>query len=150
MSFQAGAWWCCALPPAFHWNRSNLNTIPLRQKRILLVDDEPGVRKAIALLLSLDEHQVTEAADGAQALELFAPERFDLVITDLTMPEVRGDELACRIRHLAPRQAIVMITAYQPQRGPLNPVDAILQKPPSLAELRREIAAALSRPHESN
>lgn len=130
--------------------RRTLKNIPLRQKRILLVDDEPGVRRAIALLLSLDEHQVTEAADGIEALNMFAPERFDLVITDLAMPAVRGDELACRIRRLAPRQPIVMITAYEPRRGPSNPVDAILQKPPSLAELRREITSVLSRAGESD
>src|ERR1035438_6733094 len=80
---------------------------PLR-KRILLVDDQPSVREAISLLLSLDEHTVIEAGDGVEALNVFGREQFDLVITDFEMPNMKGNELARRIKQLSPAQPIVI------------------------------------------
>lgn len=114
------------------------------RKRILLADDQQGVREAIRFLLLVDEHAVTEARTGKEALELFAPGRFDLVITDYAMPVMSGNELASRIKQLAPTQPILMITAYSEELGKAdNPVDAMLNKPFSFAELRRAIAKLL-------
>src|ERR1035437_5619650 len=89
----------------------------LRRKRILLIDDQQSVRQAISLLLSLDEHTVIEASNGAEALDLFKREQFDLVITDFEMPKMKGNELAARIKQLAPAQPILMITAYVEKLG---------------------------------
>jgi CheY-like chemotaxis protein len=117
---------------------------PLR-KRILLADDQQSVREAISLLLSLEEHEVTEAADGAEALELFMRGQFDLVITDFEMPNMKGDELAVRIKRVSPSQPILMITAYPEQLGDAhNPVDAMLNKPFQLQDLRQIMAKLLS------
>jgi len=114
------------------------------RKRILLVDDQQSVREAISLLLSLDDHVVIEAADGAAALDLFMRDEFDLVITDFDMPNMRGNELATRIKRLSPSRPILMITAYAERLGAAgNPVDAILNKPFQLADLRRAIAELL-------
>jgi CheY-like chemotaxis protein len=114
------------------------------RKRILLVDDQQSVREAIGLLLSLDDHTVIEAADGAAALDLFARDHFDLVITDFEMPNMKGNELAMRIKRLSPSRPILMITAYAERLGDAsNPVDAILNKPFHLADLRRVIAQLL-------
>jgi CheY-like chemotaxis protein len=111
------------------------------RKRILLADDQQGVREAVRFLLLADEHVVTEARNGQEALELFAPGRFDLVITDYAMPLLSGSELACRIKQLAPTQPILMITAFSEDLGKArNPVDAVLNKPFSFADLRRTIA----------
>jgi YesN/AraC family two-component response regulator len=63
-------------------------------KRILLVDDERSVRETLRSLLCHDDHEVVEANNGAEALRLFAQDQFDLVLTDLRMPFVEGDELA--------------------------------------------------------
>jgi CheY-like chemotaxis protein len=116
----------------------------LRRKRILLVDDQRPVRDAISLLLCLDEHTVVKAANGAEALSLFKPGHFDLVITDLEMPQMKGDELATRIKLVSPAQPILMITAYAELLSDAgNPVDAILNKPFQLADLRRAIAELL-------
>jgi CheY-like chemotaxis protein len=110
-------------------------------KHILLADDEDPVREAIGMLLMIDGHVVTEACNGKEALERFQKEPFDLVITDLKMPEMRGDELAVAIRRLTPAQPIIMVSGQQvPPRGPANPVDAILNKPFTLDDLRRVIA----------
>jgi len=117
---------------------------PLR-KRILLVDDQDPVREAISLLLGLDEHTVIEASDGAEALDLFSRDRFDLVITDFEMPKMKGNELATRIKQVSPGQPILMITAYAEKLGGSdNPVDAILNKPFQLEDLRRTMAELLS------
>jgi CheY-like chemotaxis protein len=110
-------------------------------KRILLADDQQGVREAIRFLLLVDQHTVTEAPNGKEALELFAEGRFDLVITDYAMPVMSGNELALKIKQIAPSQPILMITAYSEELGKAdNPVDAVLNKPFSFAELRRAIA----------
>jgi CheY-like chemotaxis protein len=116
-----------------------------RQKRILLVDDQQSVREAVKLLLTLDQHEVVEAADGATALELFRRDHFDLVITDLEMPKMKGNELAARIKTLSPSKPVLMITAYAEQLGDSDcPVDGVLDKPFLLEDLRQILAELLS------
>jgi len=112
-------------------------------KRILLVDDERAVRDTIRQLLLHDEHTVIEANNGAEALRLFAQDRFDVVLTDCFMPFLKGTELATRIRQLSPGQAILMITGYGIKPGPYNPVDAVLRKPFDIGELRSALAEVL-------
>ena len=116
-----------------------------RRKRILLVDDQKSVREAINFLLRLDHHTVIEAADGVVALELFVRGHFDLVITDFEMPDMKGNELAARIKQASPTQPILMITAYAERlRDSDNPVDVILDKPFQLQDLRQAMAGLLS------
>ena len=117
----------------------------IRGKRILLVDDEPSVREAFSMMLKFDGHSVTEANDGAEALDLFTKGQFDLVATDFEMPVMKGNELAGRIKNLAPKQPILMITAYGNELDDSeNPVDSILNKPFTLNNLRGAIAKLLS------
>jgi CheY-like chemotaxis protein len=114
-------------------------------KRILLVDDEQTVRQTIKLLLVFDEHTVTEAKDGREALDLFARETFDLVITDFAMPRMQGNELAVRIKQLVPAQPIIMITAYAATLAAAeNPVDVVLNKPFGFQDLRQAITKVLA------
>ena len=111
------------------------------RKRILLADDQPEVRETVKLLLGMDEHSVAEAANGREALALFAPDRFDLVITDYAMPVMRGDELASNIKLVAPSQPILMITgSSELYGGCAPPVDGCLRKPFGFEDLRRAIA----------
>src|ERR1035437_2012265 len=99
----------------------------IRGKRILLVDDEPGVRGSFRMILEIDYHTVSEANSGAEALDLFTRGKCDLVATDFEMQVMKGNELAVRIKDLAPRQPVLMITAYERELGdPENPVDSIL------------------------
>ena len=114
-------------------------------KRILLVEDECGVRDCIKRLLSIDSHAVTEAANGAEAVKLFRRLQFDVVITDFDMPKMAGDELVATIRRDAPDQPILMITACSERlTGQGNCANAILEKPFGITELRQTLAAVLS------
>src|SRR5262245_50686894 len=93
-------------------------------KRILLIDDEPGVRAAMKLLLSIDQHTIVEAENGRQECFLFSPGDFDLVITDYEMPYMKGDEVARTIKCLVPSQRIVMVTGIPEKlEGVELPVD---------------------------
>lgn len=114
-------------------------------KRILLVEDERVTREALNLLLLQDDHTVVEANNGAEALSLFRAGRFDLVITDYEIPFIKGNELAAQIKRLAPRQPILMITAYPQVSNADNPVDVVLNKPFVPTRLREIIAEVLSR-----
>ena len=112
-------------------------------KRILLVDDECVIRELIRELLAQDEHIVVEANNGAEAYVLFTQSRFDLVMTDYLMPFLNGDELASRIRQLAPRQPILMMTGHDFKCRPGSPVNAVLHKPFDHELLQQEIAKLL-------
>jgi CheY-like chemotaxis protein len=114
-------------------------------KSILLVDDEPAVRSATSLMLSLDGHRVTEATSGAEALRLFRQGQFDLVITDFAMADMNGNELVAQLKSQAPTTPAVMITGHDKKLGGgENGVDAILTKPYKLDELRGIIDRVLS------
>jgi CheY-like chemotaxis protein len=120
------------------------NRSTLLGKRILLVDDQRPVRDSINLLLGLDGHTVVGAANGVEALALFKPDHFDLVITDFETPQMNGNELATRIKQVSPSQPILMVTAYAERLGNAdNPVDAVLSKPFQLETLCRTMAQLL-------
>jgi len=114
------------------------------KRRILVVDDEPFVCDAVKMMLTFDGHVVETASNGKDALEMFELGKFDLVITDFAMPNMKGDELAAIIKARAPGQPIVMITAYaemlQSSGNPLMGVDCVISKPFLLENLREAIA----------
>ena len=118
-------------------------------KRLLLAEDNRAVRQMLKTALSVDAYTVVEANNGAEALGLFRNGRFDLVMVDFEMPFVKGDELAARIKGLAPQQPILMITGYDKRPGPNNPVDAVLNKPVDLDRLRTAMAKLLAEVGES-
>jgi len=124
--------------------KSSMEEDTIVRRRILLVEDESLVREFIGRLLSRDEHSVVEANNGVEAFSLFTRDQFDLVMTDFEIPFMKGNELAARIKQLAPRQPILMITGYGKRPGPDNPVDAVLNKPVRLDQLREAMARLLS------
>ncbi|TAK22065.1 MAG: hybrid sensor histidine kinase/response regulator [Chloroflexota bacterium] len=116
--------------------------------RILLVDDEPGLRRLGARLLSQAEHTVVSASNGREALELFRAGSFDLVITDRAMPEMDGDQVALAIKAISPSTPVVLLTGFgslmnASEEMPLG-VDAVLSKPISGPELTRAIDRLLA------
>ena len=114
-------------------------------KRILLVDDDPGARESIKLLLTIDRHEVVEATGGEEAIELLKSQTFDLAILDYLMPGLVGSQVARRMREIAPSLPILMITAYFQKLGDCDkPVDAVIGKPFSIDDLRQKVAKLLS------
>jgi len=117
-------------------------------RNILVVDDEAYVCDALKMLLTIDGHEVATANSGAEALVLFGKKSFDVVITDYSMPMMKGDELAATIKASKPDQPIVMITAYVEvltgAKTPLNGIDVLVSKPFRLEQLRDAIAKALA------
>ncbi len=115
-------------------------------RKILVVDDEPYVCDAVRMMLAFDGHQVETAASGKDALALFSPGKYELVITDYAMPAMKGDELAAAIKSRAPNQPVVLITAYaemlKSSDNPIPGVDFIVSKPFLLENLREAVEKA--------
>jgi two-component system cell cycle sensor histidine kinase/response regulator CckA len=120
--------------------------------RILVVEDEDVVRELVRSALERRGHEVTVARDGAEALALCADgERaFDLILTDVVMPQLNGAELAERVSVLRPALRIVFMSGYTrgtiDERLLLQPGRAFLQKPFTVAELLQTVARMLTAP----
>jgi signal transduction histidine kinase/ActR/RegA family two-component response regulator len=116
---------------------------------ILCIDDEPLLRELLKEALEYSHHKV-DVADGGQAgLDLFQAARargepFDVVITDLGMPSPDGRQVAERVKTESPQTPVIMLTGWREmlseQEEVDSPVDAILGKPPRLAELTETLA----------
>ncbi|HTH46601.1 MAG TPA: response regulator [Candidatus Limnocylindria bacterium] len=74
------------------------------------MDDDDGIRKPLALFLSVCGYEVESAEDGSDALELFQQQPFDLVILDLIMPEKEGLETLMDLRRIQPRLKIIAMS----------------------------------------
>ena len=100
---------------------------------ILVIDDEDFVRETLADMLTDLEHNVVTVQGGREALEKVATHNFDLVFTDLAMPEMDGWETARAIRKRRHDLPVVLVTGYgataQPPSGELDLVAAIIGKP---------------------
>ncbi|MBS4027700.1 MAG: sigma-54-dependent Fis family transcriptional regulator [Ignavibacteriales bacterium] len=81
-------------------------------ERILIVDDEQIIRESIAFILRKEGYSVSEAANGKEAYDKILEDAFDVVITDLEMPEMKGIELLEKITHTSPQTLVMIITAY--------------------------------------
>ncbi len=82
------------------------------KKKILVVDDEEIIRDSISFVLEKEGYTVRKAENGAVALKILNEGSFDLVITDIEMPELRGPELLERISERFPQTFVIIITAY--------------------------------------
>jgi CheY-like chemotaxis protein len=121
-----------------------------RSLRVLLVDDEPMMRQAVARFLAIDDHVVETAATGREAVPKLEQLAFDLVITDRAMPEMGGDELAAVVKSLRPGTPVLMLTGFgdlmeAAGQQPVG-VDLVLPKPTTLARLRVAVAALVPEP----
>ena len=113
--------------------------------RILVVDDDPLMLELLERLLLADGHIVQSATNGGDGVVIFEKGKFDLVILDYEMPDVKGDELALMIKALAPDQPLIMLTGF-PERlttNLLTDVDMIISKPFNPQELRAAVRKLL-------
>lgn len=123
---------------------------------ILIVDDEASLISVTSENLKSLGYSVTSRLCGKEALELFrnTPEQFDLVISDLTMPEITGDKLAARLIEVRPDIPIIIYTGYSTpelknQVSRLG-VRAVLEKPSSRGELAKLVQNVLAEKHPLN
>jgi CheY-like chemotaxis protein len=80
--------------------------------RVLVVDDEPAVARVARDVLLGIGYQVDVCEGGRAALERFGPDRYDIVLLDITMPEVDGVEILRRLREVDPRVAVLLMTGH--------------------------------------
>jgi PAS domain S-box-containing protein len=119
-------------------------------ERVLLVDDDPLVRRSQRRVLQSLGYQVTEATDGQEALDKLraAPGAFDLVVTDLTMPRLSGVDLARALLAEQPAARVVLCTGFSDAvddgRAAALGIKALLQKPTDRATLAATLRRALS------
>ena len=117
--------------------------------RVLVIDDDEGMRHVLRLALARMGHTVTEAANGVEGLRAFRAGPVDLVLTDLVMPEKEGIETIMELRRLAPTTKIIAMSGGTDpdlvrtnlQSARLLGAAMILTKPFDLADL----AAAVNR-----
>lgn len=117
--------------------------------KILVAEDEPHLRGAIAKILQSEGYTVIEAYDGKNAFDIFCSGHIDLVITDIMMPRIDGNELAAKIRQVNKDIPILMLTALETiddkEKGFLSGTDDYLVKPVQLKEIVLRVKALLRR-----
>ena len=117
--------------------------------KVLIVDDEPGVRSALERALALERHDVQLAEDGQQALDLLATNAVDAIVLDVAMPRVDGLEVCRRLRAAGDRTPVLMLTARDAIDDRVDGLDAgaddYLVKPFALRELQARLRALLRR-----
>jgi CheY-like chemotaxis protein len=118
--------------------------------RILLVEDDPRVRTATVGALEDLDYEPVACGSGAEAIELFNAHEFDLVITDVIMPEMTGPELIRYLKQTSKRDfAVLFVTGYvgEGETGDLRGYE-LLRKPFTVGALASAVAAALARTSE--
>ncbi len=116
--------------------------------RILVVDDEPQIRRVMRTTLTAHGYQVSEARSGEEAQEKVGASKYDLVLLDMNMPGMGGIE-ACRAIRVGSDAAIIMLTIRNTEEDKVEALDAgaddYVTKPFSMPELLARIRAALRR-----
>jgi two-component system, OmpR family, response regulator MprA len=116
---------------------------------VLVTDDERSVRSAVRRALTLEGYRVSEAEDGAQALESIASDRPDAVVLDVMMPELDGLQVCRALRDSGDAMPVLMLTARdeidQRVKGLDAGADDYLVKPFALEELLARLRALLRR-----
>ncbi|TAJ08810.1 MAG: response regulator [Nitrospirae bacterium] len=116
---------------------------------VLLVEDEPEIRRFIVRVLAVQGYQVLEAHDGTQALALCRqhPGPIHLLLTDVVIPDTSGPELAANIQAFHPQIHLLYISAFDTdllkQNFGLNARAAFLQKPFDAEDLLKKVQDAL-------
>jgi CheY-like chemotaxis protein len=118
-------------------------------ERILLVEDEPVLRRMTTEMLGRQGFDVISAPDPDAALELAAVERFDVVVTDVVMPKMSGAELADRFAQRFPKTRFVFVSGYTHEvidETRLGATARFLAKPFTSAELVDAVRGVLDAP----
>jgi CheY-like chemotaxis protein len=129
--------------------------------RILIIDDEPSVRRALRRILEKSGHEIEEASDGAAGVVACAASEPDLIITDIIMPKMNGIDAVTAIRQAHPNVRILAISgggnfepqSYKPESittsaylaaAERSGADAVMTKPFDRAQLMEKVDALLA------
>ena len=130
--------------------------LPAGNERILLVDDEQNILEIEKEMLEMQGYNVTAKNNAQEALKLFSeqPERFDLVITDMTMPYMTGDRLAEELRKICSDIPIILSTGYSElmskDKAKSLGMKGFLMKPFTIRELSSIVRKVLNENEDAN
>jgi len=127
---------------------ANDRGIKERGRTVLVVDDEASVREFVDRALTFAGYRTVVASDGPEALAIFeATGPFDLLVTDLRMPQMMGDELARQLRLADPALKVLYLTGYSDElfrdRSTLWSDEAFLDKPQGVDALLEAVSLLL-------
>jgi two-component system cell cycle sensor histidine kinase/response regulator CckA len=115
---------------------------------ILFVESEAMVRDATVRVLTRWGHKVAQASGGVEALQMFAPDTYDVVISDLGMPDMNGWELLGLIKQRDRRVPTILITGwgrqFSDEESRSRGVDFVIEKPFDQDDLREVLAEAMA------
>ncbi|MEY3278755.1 MAG: hypothetical protein RLZZ426_1241 [Actinomycetota bacterium] len=121
----------------------------MAKAKILVIDDESGVRELLCDALRLSDYDVSSAVDGADALSVIQNQSFDLLIVDVNMPRLDGYQLTRKLRDGGNQTPVIYVTARDEKRdiseGLRSGADDYITKPFGLEELTLRVAAVLRR-----
>jgi CheY-like chemotaxis protein len=112
-----------------------------KQPWVLLVEDDPDSRDAMRELLVAFGLQCTAVPSAEEAISLVAAQRYDILLSDITLPGISGSELARTLRRVQPEIRVVLVSGYGDTAdiGDAIPGARLLPKPVDIATLRREL-----------
>ncbi len=130
-----------------------MNAVNVSQGKVLIVDDESSIRRAIRTTFGTLGFDITEAVTGEQALPLLRSANFDAVLLDVNMPGMGGLEACREIRRQFPRIAVLMLTVRDSEDDKVDALDAgaddYVTKPFPIRELVARVRAAVRRSHST-
>jgi two-component system KDP operon response regulator KdpE len=120
---------------------------PQKPLRVLVVDDEPAIRRLLHASLSAEGHQIEEAADGQSALSLLGRNAIDVLVLDLGMPGMDGFEVIRQLREQGSSLPIIVLSSRADEAGKVRALDMgaddFVTKPFGMDELLARIRAAV-------
>jgi DNA-binding NtrC family response regulator len=120
-----------------------LSTALKGTETILVVDDDEGIRHLVNQLLHRYGYQVLMAEEGEEGLRIFREHVIDLVILDLSMPGLQGEEVLAELKVLDPDVKVVLFTGFAPELDALAAAQAIIYKPFPIDSLVRTVREQL-------
>ena len=121
--------------------------------RILLAEDEEAMRTYLERALTNAGYEVKSVDRGTEAVPLLENEDFDLLLSDIVMPEMDGIELAQRCSEVSPRTKVMFITGFAAvslRASREQPQAKVLSKPFHLRDLALEVERAFEEPHQAS
>jgi len=141
------------LLPSCEGNVMNTSAVQTADQSILLVDDDPGILKAVSWVLTDEGYQVASTSDSHRALESLRRKGFRLVITDLAMPDTDGFTLLRKAKDLNPKTRVIVMTVNQEPKSRAEAfalrADGYLMKPFDIMDLKKQVSRCLQPSEEA-